>query len=205
MLLRPLDQLIPGTRFRVYEQPEVIGTLLMVNECRARIRLDTPSQTIEFEAPDGSTRSFVAKRTHETSWAPTVLVEALSFELLNERDTTMATKKTTKKAGDRRLEAGAKTPSRKAAPQKSPPASRLKSPASMSQLDAAVKVLAEAGTPMTTKAMIDAMAAKGYWTSPAGKTPWATLYSALIREIATKGDESRFAKTDRGQFTLAGK
>ncbi len=72
----------------------------------------------------------------------------------------------------------------------------------LSQLDAAVKVMTEAGQPMTTKAMIEAMAAQGYWTSPGGATPWATLYSALIREIANKGDESRFAKVDRGQFTL---
>jgi hypothetical protein len=27
---------------------------------------------------------------------------------------------------------------------------------------------------MNTKAMIEAMAAKGYWTSPGGKTPHAT-------------------------------
>ena len=45
-------------------------------------------------------------------------------------------------------------------------------------------MLTESGEPMTTKAMIEAMAAKGYWTSPGGATPWATLYSALIREIA---------------------
>ncbi len=73
----------------------------------------------------------------------------------------------------------------------------------LSQLDAAVKVLTEASEPMTTKAMIEAMAAKGYWTSPGGATPWATLYSALIREIANKGDEARFTKVDRGQFALS--
>ena len=77
-----------------------------------------------------------------------------------------------------------------------------KSHGKFSQLDAAVKVLIEAGEPMTTKAMIEAMAAQGYWTSPGGATPWATLYSALIREIANKGNESRFAKVDRGQFAL---
>lgn len=70
----------------------------------------------------------------------------------------------------------------------------------MSSLDAAVKVLTEAGTPMTTKAMIDVMAAKGYWTSPGGQTPAATLYSAVIREIAKKGGEARFVKVERGQF-----
>ncbi len=36
---------------------------------------------------------------------------------------------------------------------------------------------------MTTKAMIEAMATQDYWTSPGGATPWATLYSALLREL----------------------
>ncbi|MFV0442875.1 MAG: winged helix-turn-helix domain-containing protein [Planctomycetaceae bacterium] len=79
---------------------------------------------------------------------------------------------------------------------------KAKTEGQLSQLDAAVKVLTESGEPMTTKAMIEAMAANGYWTSPGGATPWATLYSALIREIANKGDESRFTKVDRGQFAL---
>jgi hypothetical protein len=34
------------------------------------------------------------------------------------------------------------------------------------------------------------MAAKGYWTSPAGRTPTATLYSAILRELKTKGSLS---------------
>jgi vancomycin resistance protein YoaR len=70
-------------------------------------------------------------------------------------------------------------------------------------LDAAAKVLAENGQAMTCQEMIEAMAAKGYWTSPAGKTPHATLYSAILREITTKGKDARFTKTDRGKFALA--
>ena len=54
-----------------------------------------------------------------------------------------------------------------------------KSDGKLSALDAAAKVLAEAGQPMTAKAMIDAMAAKGYWTSPAGQTPQGTLYTVV--------------------------
>jgi hypothetical protein len=72
----------------------------------------------------------------------------------------------------------------------------------LSALDAAARVLAEAGTPLTCKEMIEAMAARGYWTSPGGKTPQATLYSAILREIAVKGDAARFAKTERGKFGL---
>jgi hypothetical protein len=57
----------------------------------------------------------------------------------------------------------------------------------ISALDAAAKILAEEGRPLSCKEMIRAMAAKGYWTSPGGRTPEATLYSALLRELATKG------------------
>ena len=69
----------------------------------------------------------------------------------------------------------------------------------LSALDAAAKVLAEAGAPMNAKEMIDAMASKGYWTSPGGQTPHATLYAAITREINVKGKGSRFQKTERGK------
>ena len=72
----------------------------------------------------------------------------------------------------------------------------------LSALDAAAKVLAEAGEAMNTRQLIEAMAEKGYWTSPGGKTPAATLFSAMLREINTKGDASRFVKTERGKFAL---
>ena len=70
----------------------------------------------------------------------------------------------------------------------------------MSCIDAAAKVLSEKGEPMNCKEMIEAMAAKGYWSSPGGKTPASTLYSGIIKEISTKGKESRFQKIDRGRF-----
>jgi hypothetical protein len=50
------------------------------------------------------------------------------------------------------------------------------------------------------KNSLQAMAAKALWTSPGGKTPHATLYSAIIREISAKGKESRFVKKERGKF-----
>jgi HB1, ASXL, restriction endonuclease HTH domain len=56
-------------------------------------------------------------------------------------------------------------------------------------------VLGEKGEPMNCKEMIEAMAAKGYWKSPGGKTPHSTLYSAILREIGAKGKDSRFKKT----------
>src|SRR5206468_652013 len=75
-------------------------------------------------------------------------------------------------------------------------------PKKTSALDAAAKVLAESGEAMTTQAMIEAMAAKGYWASPGGATPAATLYSAILRELSTKGEQARFVKTERGKFGL---
>ena len=72
----------------------------------------------------------------------------------------------------------------------------------LSAIDAAAKVLGESGEPMNAKAMIAAMTAKNYWTSPGGKTPHATLYSAILAEITKKGKESRFMKTERGHFAL---
>jgi uncharacterized membrane protein len=63
-------------------------------------------------------------------------------------------------------------------------------------------ILRPAGSkePINCKALIEAMAKKGLWTSPGGKTSYAALYSAIIREIALKGKESRFVKKGRGQF-----
>jgi HB1, ASXL, restriction endonuclease HTH domain len=74
----------------------------------------------------------------------------------------------------------------------------------LSALDAAAKVLGETGQALTCQEMIDAMAAKGYWTSPGGQTPAATLYSAILRELTTKGADARFVKTERGKFARTG-
>jgi len=74
-------------------------------------------------------------------------------------------------------------------------------PKRISGLDAAAKVLEESGQPMTAKEMVEVAETKGYWKSPGGKTPHATVYSAIIREIVKKGDTSRFVKTERGKFT----
>jgi HB1, ASXL, restriction endonuclease HTH domain len=70
----------------------------------------------------------------------------------------------------------------------------------LSAIDAAAQVLAASKEPLNAKQMIEVMAAKNLWTSPGGKTPHATLYSAIIREIAAKGKDSRFVKAARGKF-----
>jgi hypothetical protein len=91
----------------------------------------------------------------------------------------------------------------KAAKPATPVKASPKSDGKLSCLDAAAKVLGESKEPMTTKQMIEAMAEKKYWTSPGGKTPSATLYSAILRELG-KGKDSRFKKTERGKFALNG-
>jgi len=70
----------------------------------------------------------------------------------------------------------------------------------VSAIDAAAQVLAASKDPMNCMALVEAMATQGLWESPGGATPHATLYSAIIREIAAKGAESRFVKKDRGMF-----
>jgi len=101
-----------------------------------------------------------------------------------------------KPATERKVSQGAKP--------KSSMSSREKKPKRVSALDAAAQVLAASEVPMRAKEMIAAMEAKGLWRSPGGKTPEATLYAAIIREIAAKGTAARFKKHERGVF-VAGK
>jgi hypothetical protein len=102
------------------------------------------------------------------------------------------TKKSTKPTGPVAKSAKAK---------KKPPASH--GPQKLSALAAAARVLQETKQPMRCSDLIETMATKGYWTSPAGKTPEATLAAAIQREIALKKDQSRFKKTAPGRYTLS--
>ncbi|MFT5424664.1 MAG: hypothetical protein ACI89L_002461 [Phycisphaerales bacterium] len=93
-------------------------------------------------------------------------------------------------------------------PAKRPPVPLAKSnprtqPKHLSAIDAAAMVLAEAKDPMTCKAMVEVMAEQGLWKPATGKTPEATLYSSIHREIAKKKTEARFRKTGRGLFEVA--
>jgi hypothetical protein len=77
-------------------------------------------------------------------------------------------------------------------------------PPRLSALDAAARVLEETGQAMTCRELIGAMAAKGYWISPAGKTPHSTPYAAIARELQVKGKAARFTKAGRGTFARNG-
>jgi hypothetical protein len=77
-----------------------------------------------------------------------------------------------------------------------------------SALDAAAQVLAglskaESREGITAPDLIERMTSAKLWTSPGGKTPAATLYSAMIREIARKGDASRFTRVSPGRFAAS--
>jgi len=68
-------------------------------------------------------------------------------------------------------------------------------------LTIAARILTNANEPMTCKAIVNEAITKMGWTTN-GKTPHCTLYAAIIREIANKGENARFIKVDRGQFTI---
>ena len=188
-----LQRLKPGTRFRLAEMPEITGVLVKANECRGVVRLDRPEREVEFTDQDGQTRQFKSRGTHVTSWAPTTLVEPVGFETLDDEEHDMSKSATKKSKTTKAVEP-------KAAATEKP--KRAKSDGKLSCIDAAAKVLADKKEPMNTKEMIEAMAAKGLWSSPNGQTPAATLYSAILREIKTKGKDSRFVKSDRGKFEI---
>jgi len=106
------------------------------------------------------------------------------------------TKKTTKKTASKR-------PAPKTAPKKKTLTNKPTGAKRVSLLDAAATVLKGAKAPMQAKAIVESVTAKGLWKSPGGKTPHATLYAAMTREIAAKGKDARFRKVERGMFTGA--
>jgi len=71
-----------------------------------------------------------------------------------------------------------------------------------SGLDAAAQVLADADEPLSVKEIVALMLGRKLWQT-SGKTPSATIYAAMTREIAAKGDAARFRKVGRGRFELA--
>ena len=70
----------------------------------------------------------------------------------------------------------------------------------LSLLNAALEVLKSDSAALTTRDMVSEAKSRGLWSPGTGKTPEQTLYSAIMREIKTKGDASRFVKDARGHF-----
>ena len=111
----------------------------------------------------------------------------------------MAAKTATKKA----LKIAKETSQKQAKKTTAPARTRASAEKRLSQIGAAARVLAQAQSPMNTREMVEAMTKKGLWSSPAGKTPEATLYAALLRHIRDKGKEAEFKKVGPGKFALA--
>ncbi len=101
----------------------------------------------------------------------------------------------TKKKAKRTTKPAAKSPKDKKPNTKMPVKKKL------GQLDAVIRVLQQAKQPLNCKAM----AKKKLWQSPAGRTPDATLYAAILRQISQKGKDARFKRIDRGLFALKAK
>ncbi len=115
---------------------------------------------------------------------------------------TSAKKPATKQAASKSkaTPASKKSTTSRATKPKTPNAKPESKPKKLSAIDAAAQVLAKSKASMNCKELIEALSAKKLWTSPGGKTPHATLYSAILREIKSKGKDSRFKKKERGQF-----
>ena len=161
----------PGARFRLAEMPEVSGVLIKATESRAVVRLDRPVQDVEFTDNDGNARRLQSRRAHVTSMASAALVEVIGFETLDDEEDDMSKSKKSGKASAAKAVADTvNAPLAKRAKK-----AGKKAAGKLSCINAAAKVLADKAESMTTKEMIEAMGAKGLWSSPNGQTPAATL------------------------------
>ena len=111
------------------------------------------------------------------------------------------TKKTSKQTKGTKAGAAPKGAGKPKAGKK--PAADVK-PKRVSALDAAATILKAKGEAMRSGELIAAMSEQGLWSSPNGKTPHATLYAAMLREVNAKGKDARFRKIERGKFEYAG-
>lgn len=78
---------------------------------------------------------------------------------------------------------------------------RSAKPKKIGCLDAAVQVLQDADEPMTCTQIMEQILQRELWSTN-GRTPAATLYSAILREIQRKGGDARFVLAERGKFKL---
>jgi hypothetical protein len=154
------------------------------------------------DATTGATGEATAPQDYEVPTAKEVANNAELDRVAAERNQAEGT---SKPAGKKPRTAKGDKPAKAAKPPKEPKAPKAAKPKRTSALDAAAQVIAKADKPMRAVDMIAQMEAKGLWKSPGGKTPEATLYAAIIREIAAKGKEARFAKHDRGLFVAGAK
>lgn len=67
--------------------------------------------------------------------------------------------------------------------------------------DIAYEILKEAGKPLHYREITDIAIKKGLLVTE-GKTPWATMNAQLAMNIKNKGEESKFARSEPGQYVL---
>ena len=70
-------------------------------------------------------------------------------------------------------------------------------------LNAAIKILSQAGEPLHYREITRRVLNAGLWRT-SGKTPWATLGAQITTEIKRRQSESRFVRVARGTFALRG-
>lgn len=71
----------------------------------------------------------------------------------------------------------------------------------MTVLEAAEKILTEAGHPLSTRELTEQMLLKGYWKTQA-RTPEATVKACLAVDLKTKGKASIFIRPKPGHYGL---
>jgi hypothetical protein len=169
--------------------------------------LDAGRRELTLEAPDGET-----ERIALAAEDPVTVVGQAPAATPGRRGGPKTKGRVHRKAKPAPLTAAARTPPTAATPAPPPQTQAEKHPRGPQQapgekrrscLAAAAQVLTQTRQPLSCPELIAAMAAQGSWTSPAGKTPAATLYAAILREIRTKKDQARFRKTGPGRFARA--
>ena len=176
----------------------------------AKVRIDAENQHGGWDATNLATKKGVRiKRAQRLRAAADGLDDARSAAIAKlaaphapDAPKAPAAAKAAKAAKTPKAPAAAKPAKAKAPP--APSAPNAPRPKRVSCLDAAAIVVVDADKPMKAVEMIAEIQKRRLWSSPEGKTPEATLYAAVIREIAAKGKAARFRKVERGLFA-AGK
>ena len=159
-----LGSLAPGWRFRMPEL-ELCGVLIKANECRAVVRLDRPVRCVDDELRS-SAEQCEATGSRALPWFTDRNGQHREFTRKRSHETSWSPGTIVIPLKREELEMSKKNGT--VGPVKK-----------LSQIEAALKVLAEQSTAMTCKQLVEAMSAKGYWTSPGGATPHATLYTVV--------------------------
>jgi len=179
---------------------QIGGTYLAkVSGNLAKVRIDAANQHGGWDATNLATKKGVRVKSAQRLRAAADDLDTARTAAIAKLATPTPAAKPAKepKAGKAPKATKAHKASKPAPAPKAPKAPKTKR---VSCLDAAAIVLSASDKPMRAIEMIAAIQAKKLWASPEGKTPEATLYAAIIREIAAKGKAARFRKVERGLF-----